>query len=166
MRNIELKARLRDRGAAISTSERLGASPQGDIHQIDTYFNVPSGRLKLREAQPGRCELVFYHRPDVEGPKGCDYTLEPAAPSIKVLLADALGVLAVVDKVRTLYLWKNVRIHIDEVAGLGAFLEFEAVLDAMHDDADGKAKLDFLIREFGIQDADHLSVSYLDLVRA
>lgn len=163
MRNIELKARLRRRDAAIAVSERLGARPQGDIRQLDTYFRVPAGRLKLREAEPGRCELVHYHRADVTGPKGCDYTLETVAPSIKRMLADALGVIAVVDKVRTLYLWENVRIHIDAVSGLGPFIEFEAVLDATHDDADGKMKLNYLIEQFGIDPEDHLAVSYLDL---
>ncbi len=166
MRNFELKARLRSREEAIATSERLAARPQGNIHQIDTYFGVPSGRLKLREAVPGRCELVFYHRADVSGPKGCDYTLEPAQPSIKGILAEALGVIALVDKVRTLYLWENVRIHIDDVVGLGAFLEFEAVLDEEHDDADGARKLEYLIAQFGIAPEEHLAVSYLDLTLA
>ena len=59
MRNIELKARLGDRNAAIKACETLGAAHQGDIHQVDTYFRVPEGRLKLREAEPGHCELVF-----------------------------------------------------------------------------------------------------------
>lgn len=165
MRNIELKARLRDRGRALAVCEVLGAAAQGDIHQVDTYFPVPQGRLKLREATPGRTELVHYHRPDVEGPKGCDYTLESVQPSIKALLRDALGLLAIVDKVRTLYLWENVRIHLDHVERLGDFIEFEAVLDDTHDDDDGHVKLQHLIAAFGIRDEDHLAVSYLDLVQ-
>ena len=166
MRNIELKARLRDRDHALVVCHRIGANAQGDIHQIDTYFRVPSGRLKLREAEPGRTELVFYHRPDVAGPKGCDYALEPAQPTIKSMLSDALGVLTVVDKVRTLYLWENVRIHLDRVQDLGDFIEFEAVLDDTHDDADGHAKLARLIEDFGLTDDEHLEVSYLDLMLA
>lgn len=165
MRNIELKARLRDRGRALAVCEALGARPQGDIHQVDTYFNVPNGRLKLREATPGRTELVHYHRPDVEGPKGCDYTLAPAQAEIRPLLRDALGILTVVDKVRTLYFWENVRIHLDRVEQLGDFIEFEAVLDATHDDADGHTKLQRLIAEFDICESDHLAYSYLDLMQ-
>ncbi len=163
MRNIELKARLRNRAAALEACVELGASPQGDIHQVDTYFRVPEGRLKLREADPGRDELVFYRRPDVAGPKGCDYLLEPAKRSIKGFLAEALGVLAVVDKVRTLYLWENVRIHLDCVAGLGDFLEFEAVISGACDDADGRRKLEHLIALFGIAAGDHLERSYLEM---
>lgn len=166
MRNIELKARLRDRDRALTVCTELGASAEGDIHQVDTYFKVPSGRLKLREASPGRTELVFYHRPDVTGPKGCDYDLETVQPSMKGFLANALGVLAVVDKVRTLYLWQNVRIHLDHVAGLGDFIEFEAVLDETYDDEDGHRKLAHLIAAFGLGEADHLTTSYLEMALA
>jgi len=164
LRNIEMKARLRDRAAALAVCEQLAAAAQGDIRQIDTYFPVPSGRLKLREADPGRTELVQYLRPDTAGPKGCDYLLAECGASMKPVLTEALGILAVVDKVRTLCLWKNVRIHIDAVQHLGSFIEFEAVLDAEHDDADGHAKLSYLIEAFDIREADHEPVSYLDLM--
>ena len=164
MRNIELKARLKDRHVAIQACETLGAACQGDIHQVDTYFRVPEGCLKLREADPGRDELVFYRRPDVAGPKGCDYVLEPANRSIKGFLTEALGVLAVVDKVRTLYLWENVRIHLDRVAGLGDFIEFEAVLSEAYDDEDGHRKLQQLIEAFALRAEDHLRHSYLEMV--
>lgn len=166
MRNIELKARLRDRANALSICEAIGATFWDHIHQVDTYFRVPDGRLKLREADPGRCELVYYRRPDVAGPKGCDYTIEPAEPSIKILLAEALETLAVVDKVRSLYLWANVRIHLDCVQGLGDFIEFEAVLDDTHDDADGHTKLEMLTIAFGLKPDDHETWSYLELIMA
>jgi adenylate cyclase class 2 len=166
MRNIELKARLRDRANALSICEAIGATFWNHIHQVDTYFKVPDGRLKLREADPGGCELVYYRRPNIAGPKGCDYTIEPAEPSIKHLLVEALEQLAVVDKIRTLYLWSNVRIHLDLVQGLGDFIEFEAVLDATHNDADGHTKLEMLTIAFGLKPDDHETWSYLDLVLA
>ena len=163
MRNIELKAKLRDRDQALKACENLQAAAQGDIHQLDTYFKVPEGRLKLREAEPGRCELVFYHRPDTAGTKGCDYLLEPANASIKPFLGEALGVLAVVDKVRSLYLWENVRIHLDRVETLGDFIEFEAVLSEEYDDEDGFAKLDTLIKTFSLTPEDMCTASYLEM---
>ncbi len=162
-RNIELKARLRDRATALGVCEALGADPQGDIHQVDTYFAVPQGRLKLREAWPGRTELVQYFRPDVAGARGCDYQLAEMTAEVKPLLAEALGIIAVVDKVRTLHLWHNVRIHVDRVEGLGDFLEFEAVLDEDHDDADGHQKLSMLTERFGLREADLCPQSYLEL---
>ncbi len=162
-RNIELKAALPDRAMAEVVCARLGAALQGDIHQVDTYFHVPKGRLKLREAEPGRDELVFYLRPDVPGPKGCDYLLEAVNRSMKRFLAEALGVLAVVEKTRTLYLWHNVRIHLDRVDGLGDFIEFEAVLSEKHDDADGHRKLAELSEAFAIAETDLRECSYLEL---
>ena len=163
MRNIELKARLANPNGASGVCDQIGAAYQGEIHQIDTYFNVPDGRLKLREATPGVTELVQYHRPDVAGPKGCDYQLETVQPTIKPLLAAALGVQAVVDKVRRLYLWQNVRIHLDTVAGLGEFIEFEAVQDSHMPDEDGFDKLRFLIEAFEIGDDALERFSYLEL---
>jgi len=164
LRNIELKAKLLDFDRAIAACEALGAAPQGEIHQIDTYFNVPHGRLKLREANPGHAELVHYHRPDTAGAKGCDYTLEPVQPTIQPMLAAALGVLTVVDKVRTLYLWENVRIHLDRVEGLGHFLEFEAVMAPGEPDSEGFRKLTFLSDRFTIAHSDNLTHSYLDMM--
>lgn len=164
MRNIELKARLRDRAHALRACAAIGARPQGDIHQVDTYFPAPEGRLKLREANPGRDELVFYRRPDTAGPKGCEYALQEAAPGMRAFLTKALGELCAVDKVRTLWLWENVRIHLDAVAGLGDFIEFEAVMEDDTPDAEGYAKLDHLIAAFGLTDGDHLTHSYLDMM--
>lgn len=163
MRNIELKSRLRDRARALEICHTLRATPRGDIHQVDTYFVVPEGRLKLREADPGRDELVFYRRPDIAGPKRCDYSLEPVNRSIKAILTEAMGVLAVVDKVRTLFLWKNVRIHLDLVAGLGEFIEFEAVLHDEQPDEEGYAELDYLIETFELRRDDLLPASYLEM---
>lgn len=163
MRNIELKARLRDPAGARETCATLGARPCGDIRQTDTYFDVREGRLKLREAEPGRTELVQYFRDDVAGARGCDYQLCVVEAGIKNLLAESLGVLTVVDKVRSLYLWENVRIHLDTVETLGNFLEFEAVLDETHDDEDGHQKLAMLTQTFGLAPDDLCPQSYLDL---
>lgn len=170
MRNIELKAHHESLGTALLACSEIGATAHGEIHQTDTYFHVPAGRLKLREAHPGRCELIFYRRPDVAGPKGCDYTLYPTTPDIKDFLSEALGVLAVVEKKRQLYLWENVRIHLDEVQGLGAFIEFEAVLpenaDPSKDDAKGHQQLVYLMEAFDIAPEKCETGSYLDLTLA
>jgi predicted adenylyl cyclase CyaB len=164
MRNIELKARLRDRAAAVAACEAIGAQSHGDIHQIDTYFRVPEGRLKLRAATPGRAELIFYRRPDIAGAKGCDYLLEPMRPAAVEILGEALGILATVAKTRTLYRWENVRIHLDRVTGLGDFLEFEAVMPEGDADDSGYAKLDHLGKALGIAREDTLEFSYLEMI--
>ncbi|MCC6488464.1 MAG: class IV adenylate cyclase [Candidatus Hydrogenedentes bacterium] len=164
MRNVELKACLQDWDSAVAACERVGARLEGDIRQVDTFFRVPEGRLKLRTSEPGESCLIFYHRPDVAGVKGCDYLIEPVRPSMGVLLDACFGTLGEVRKVRTLWLWENVRIHLDRVVGLGEFIEFEAVLSGTHDDADGHAKLARLREVFQIGDSDLLTASYFDML--
>jgi predicted adenylyl cyclase CyaB len=79
-------------------------------------------------------------------------------------LAEALGIAVIVDKRREILLFHNVRIHLDDVAGLGTFLEFEAVLSGDIDPARGEAQIDFLRNEFGIAAEDLLAVSYAELL--
>jgi predicted adenylyl cyclase CyaB len=126
--NVEIKAVCRDPQAVRRLLADRGADFRGTDHQVDTYFRVSSGRLKLRE---GRIEnaLIHYRRPNDAGPKRADVLLLPTAPGspIKDVLTAALGVLVVVDKQRDIYFIDNVKFHIDEVAGLGSFVEIEAI---------------------------------------
>ena len=64
MRNIELKARLADYAAAQKVAETVATRRLGTQHQIDTYFHCGQGRLKLRQIDRLRAELVWYARPD------------------------------------------------------------------------------------------------------
>lgn len=164
MRNIELKARLRDLVSAGAVCRRVGATYQREVRQTDTYFNVPSGRLKLRQNVPGNSELIFYRRADVPNSRSSDYQIVPASPELARLLSDALDVCTVVKKLRTLWLWHNVRIHLDHVEHLGTFIEFEAVLDDAHDDADGHRKILELRHAFHIPESDFVSRSYRELL--
>ena len=162
MRNIEIKARLRDIESARKTAAAIATGRLGVQRQIDTYFHCRRGRLKLREIEGQPAQLVWYARPDEQGPKPSDYLLVPVgdAPLLKSALTAALGVGGVVNKRREIYLWHNVRIHLDEVAGLGTFIEFEAVLGTGIDDSAGSAQLDGLSRRFGLGPDDFLAGSY------
>ena len=164
MRNIEIKARLSDLAAARRTAEGLATERLGVQVQVDTYFHCPHGRLKLREIVGQRAELVYYERPDQPAPKGSDYQLVPVPDpaALTAALTAALGVRSVVRKRREIFLHHNVRIHLDEVDGLGVFLEFEAVLGPGIDDRAGQGRLDELVRRFNIAADALLSGSYGD----
>lgn len=166
MRNIELKARLTDLAAARETARTIATKELGLQVQTDTYFYCPNGRLKLRQIEHSPAHLVWYARPDTKGPKASDYRLVPVAnpETLKAALSDAYGVWCVVRKRREIFLYHNVRIHLDEVDGLGTFLEFEAVLGGEIDDRHGHAQLAELRRQFSISDSDLLAVSYSDLL--
>ncbi len=176
-RNIELKARVADLGAADQIARSIGAELHISERQRDTYFRVASGRLKLRErwscGSTGVCDhpcpsqLIWYHRPDDAEARASDYALivlENGA-DLRNLLVGSLGVLVEVAKVRTVYLYDNVRIHLDDVARLGTFLEFEAIVDHACDEAAARAKLDRLIGEFRIASDSVIAGSYSDLLR-
>jgi len=173
LRNIELKARLSDLQAARRTAAALATAPPWTERRIDTYFHCPVGRLKLREIDGEEARLVAYRRPDDLRAKGSDYVLVPITDpaGLKTALDATLGVRAVVDKRREIYLVDNVRIHLDDVAGLGTFLEFEAVLGPaadgrIVDDDEGHRRLAELRTCFGLRDVDLLRGSYGEMLAA
>jgi len=133
-RNIELKASDPDPARSLQVSLEIGASDEGWLQQTDTYFRVPHGRLKLRE-EGAIAQLISYERSDETVARESRYRLvdvsDPAG--LKDALSDALDVLVVVEKYRHLLLWQDVRIHLDEVRGLGRFIEIEAVADPASD---------------------------------
>src|SRR5512137_1279092 len=104
--NIEIKARVHDLADLRKRAEALSETPVQVIPQEDTFFLVPKGRLKLRELRPDFAQLVYYERPDQDGPKRSNYyiyeTVNPAG--LKTALSMALGERGVVRKTRYLYL--------------------------------------------------------------
>lgn len=164
-RNIELKARCVDLDAARAAAEAAGATFVATLAQTDTYFVVARGRLKLRE-MPDRAELIAYDRSDTAEVRGCDYHVVPVAdgPGLLAALASTAGIRGQVFKRRDLWMWQNVRIHLDRVEGLGTFVEFEAVLGEGETDQSGHAKVKHLCAAMGITDADRLAVAYADLL--
>lgn len=182
-RNIELKARLHDLAAARETARRLATDCLGIQQQIDTYFQCPEGRLKLRETafldpsasdsplatalvDSSRNELIWYDRPDDFQAKQSDYQLIQVSADRARQLKHEMGVRAIVIKRREVFLHRNVRIHLDEVYGLGEFIEFEAVLGWGIDEAAGQTQVAFLQQQFDLSPADLLGGSYADLLLA
>ena len=168
-RNIELKARLPDLNRARATAERLATSRLGVLHQRDTYFNCLDGRLKLREIEGSPSHLIAYQRADRSDAKASDYRLLEfsdleMARKLGELLAASLGITVVVEKSREVFLHRNVRIHLDEVTGLGTFLEFEAIVGGEIDDEAAHRQLAWLQDEFRIDDADLMQGSYSDML--
>lgn len=165
-RNIELKARCPDLGAAREAARQLGAEFTATLEQRDTYFIVPRGRLKLRQTAGRGAELVAYARDNRVDVRGSDYRLvsvpDPAA--LVAALTSTLGVRGDVVKTRELWLWRRVRIHLDRVERLGTFLEFEAVLDPGEPDEAGHAKIADLRTALGVRDEDLVATSYSDLL--
>ena len=169
MKNVEIKARVSDLGVVKSKVEALGEAVYvASLRQTDTYFNVTHGRLKLREISgtESLSQLVYYMRPDVAGPKTSIYEITDVADSdgVKRILEGALGILAVVSKQRELFLWKNVRIHLDEVVELVAYVELEAVIDMDISELDGMNRIEELMDRLSLCPDDLVGCSYCDLL--
>ncbi len=167
-RNIELKSRCGDLARARDAALRLGARDAGVLEQTDTYFHCTTGRLKLRETAGRLAELIAYARADGVEARGSDYHLVPVqSPGpLKRSLVSALGVRVVVVKRRELLLWHNVRIHLDQVEGLGSFVEFEAVLGDGEDEPTGRDRVAILAEVLGLRPEDRIATSYSNLVEA
>jgi homotetrameric cytidine deaminase len=165
-RNIELKARVPQPARTLELALALGAEDRGEIAQTDTYFARARGRLKLREQQPGDDELVQYRRADTASTRESEYRRVPVAdaPALRQALDAALGTLVVVQKRRRLLVHENVRIHLDEVEGLGSFIELEAVAAPGADLGAEHAKVSRLREQLQIPEDSLVAQSYSDLL--
>lgn len=164
--NIEIKAKTDGQEKIRELLKSCGARFAGIDQQIDTYFKVDAGRLKLRE---GNIEnsLIHYYRENAAGPKKSIVNIYKTAPgsNLKEILSAALGIACVVNKRREIYFIGNVKFHLDDVGGLGSFVEIEAI------DEDGSIGNEKLLEQchryldlFRIRDKDLISVSYSDLL--
>ena len=165
-KNIEFKARVSS--LAPYENKLLTLSPrfEGLDHQVDTYFNVPNGRLKLREGNIENA-LINYNRADTADAKLSDIILYHHQPdaALKAILKLQLGIKAVVDKKRKIYFINHIKFHFDEVDGLGTFIEVEVIdkngnltIEAMKKDCD------HYFHFFNLQKTDLVDRSYSDLI--
>ncbi len=164
--NVEIKARCNDPENIRRYLLTNNADFKGKDEQSDTYFNVPNGRLKLRE---GNIEnnLIFYERTNQSGPKNSHFNLVKVedVKGLKEVLTKSNGVKVIVKKTREIYYINNVKFHIDEVPGLGSFVEIEAgnvFVDLSQNEL--KQQCDFYMQELKIKPEDLLEVSYSDML--
>jgi adenylate cyclase class IV len=176
--NIEIKARARDFARQKRLAEELAGGPATPIDQEDVFFPAAAGRLKLRILGPRQGELIHYRRPDTAGPKRSRYRIAPTSEPLllREALAAALGTVGCVRKRRWLCLVGQTRIHLDEVDGLGQFLELEVVLESPREEAadrtgtaigeeeEAAALASRLMEALEVRPEDLVSGAYLDLL--
>ena len=163
--NFEFKARSNDLCSLENKLLTLFPKFIGEDHQVDTYFNVEKGRLKLRE---GNIEnsLIYYERKNVAGSKQSDVLLYQFQTdvSLKEILSKVHGIKVVVDKRRKIYLIDNVKFHFDKVEGLGTFVEVEAINTENSGIEKLKEQCKYYADFFGLNESDYESQSYSDLI--
>jgi predicted adenylyl cyclase CyaB len=164
--NVEIKAKCSNPALVRNYLLNHGADFKGTDNQTDTYFHVCSGRLKLRE---GNIEnnLIFYERNDQPGPKRSRFLLVKISDpeGLKTVLEKACGVKMIVRKKREIYYIGNVKFHLDDVPGLGSFVEIEAGnILADKTETELQEQCNFYLKEFGIKDLDLVTNSYSDML--
>lgn len=138
----------------------------GQDHQIDTYFVVETGRLKLREGDIEN-SLIYYNRPNEKRPKRSDVQLYKTQKEsgLKDVLMSFLDEFVVVDKHREIYFIDNVKFHIDRVEGLGSFVEIEAIdNDGSIGEESLRRQCDHFLEMLAIPESDLLTDSYSDML--
>ncbi|KAG7278590.1 hypothetical protein CRUP_013332 [Coryphaenoides rupestris] len=150
--NVEIKARVDGVSLLAEKASALSQSEGTIIKQRDTFFHCSQGRLKLRDLMDGSGQLIFYERPDTDGPKLSRYSISPTSDpqALREVLSGALGVKGEVLKERRLFLIGQTRVHLDTVDGLGHFMELEV--------AQG------LMKQLDVPEANLVSGAYMDLL--
>jgi len=165
--NIEIKAFCPDKDIVLDVINRMNLPFKGSFHQTDTFYNVPKGRLKLREDKDG-ARLIPYIRKNQKGPRTSSYVLLPVDdPDITSdILEEMFGIRSVVEKKRQVWMYDNVRIHLDVVEGLGTYIELEGIIDGHANGADTLEKVELLMELLHITEEHLVSRAYVDLLEA
>ena len=165
-RNIEIKARVAEPSRLLDDVLEIADRGPTVFAQDDTFFACPAGRLKLRMFSATEGQLIFYRRDDLEGPKLSEYVIASTAEpdAMRGLLTLAYGVAGRVRKTRTLCFVGATRIHLDDVEGLGHFLELEVVLTRDETIEQGQAIADDLMRRLSIAPSTLVRKAYVDLL--
>jgi adenylate cyclase, class 2 len=125
--NLELKIKLKSFQQIEDLLTGHKVQFRGMLKQKDIYFKVKSGLLKLR-IEHGTYTLIRYLR-DEKGKRWSNYELLYLhGKDPEKYLRHLFDIETIVEKRRKLYLWKDTRIHLDNVKGLGKFLELETLL--------------------------------------
>ncbi|KAK5965286.1 Adipokinetic receptor [Trichostrongylus colubriformis] len=162
-RNVEIKARVHNRREIIRLAEELTDKQPTILQQHDVFFNAPEGRLKMRTVEEDgvvRSQLIWYERPDLQGPKESKFNMfdvpQGIVEKLSAILQCSMGIRGEVKKTRTLFIYGRTRIHIDSVEGLGDYMELEVCLSELETVTEGEKEATAIMEKLGITDDDLL----------
>ncbi|HRA47526.1 MAG TPA: class IV adenylate cyclase [Thermomicrobiales bacterium] len=168
--NLELKA-----ACTVADHDRIVAllaereTEIVELNQVDRYYAVPNGRLKMRWIGAEEAELIRYHRPNATGVRLSTYhrlSLNPAqADILDAMLFELFGEKVIVRKIRKFGILGHTRIHLDAVDGLGEFVELETVLgDGPNAENVSRAEYENVVQLLGLICLKPIAGSYSDLL--
>ena len=173
MYEVELKLRVdhervRERLAAI------GAEPAGAVHQEDTYYDAPTRsfaetdealRIRRETDDRGAEARVTYKGPLVESASKTREEFETGVADGETMdsILRKLGFepAAIVEKDRERFELDGYAVTLDDVAGLGEFLEVETEAETIDPAREGAREL---LRELELDPNEQIRRSYLELL--
>ncbi|KAI6197001.1 hypothetical protein M3Y94_01173800 [Aphelenchoides besseyi] len=136
-------------------------------NQEDIYFNVPFGQLKLRSTRSANdCGELIASKPvaNLPGLVEIQSTSIQDVETMRMTLGLAMNEFGSIKKRRRVYVKDNVRINLDTVEDLGTFVDIE--IYKLNDVEDYKTLAQNIKTELGLNDAQLIGSTYLDLFRA
>ena len=126
-KDVTQKARLANADVIASALIAMGASFVGEDHQYDIYFQVQNGKLKFRHGTLGT--LITHYERIAVGPLEKThvyrYDVNPTEAEVQQLFVTAERI-GETHKIRKLYQFGNVSIHLDFLPSGENFIEVEA----------------------------------------
>lgn len=180
MYEVELKVRA-DHESLRAALDDAGAEHRKSVRQVDTYYNAPhrdfaetDEALRIRretvlDGDDAETAKVTYKGPLIEAESKTREEFETAVVDGEAMagVLDGLGFTpaATVEKDRAFYALDGYTVVLDDVAGLGSFLEIEA--EAGEDEVESvREGAVALLADLGVDAADQIRTSYLGLLLA
>ncbi|QLC32663.1 class IV adenylate cyclase [Halarchaeum sp. CBA1220] len=175
MYEVEVKVPA-DHGDVRDALESVGAAERGTVEQADTYYDAPhrdfaetDEALRVRRVREAGAEdadaRITYKGPKVDSESKAREEIETgvADGADAGALFEALGFApaATVRKTRTYYDYEEYTVVLDDVEGLGQFVEVERESEDVASAREGAFDV---LRRLGLDPDDQIRTSYLGLL--
>lgn len=162
-KNFELKCKLNDIASFKRRNTCLSEFDRTIEEQVDIYYKVKTGRLKLRIINNTIGNLIFYERNESTNIRISKYIISKTIDFVELreILNKQFRVLVTVIKQRQIFLKDNIRIHLDTVKGLGKFLEIEIIYSNFQK---ARKQMEEIIFLLNLNENNFINVSYSDLL--
>lgn len=161
-RNLEIKVKLSSHNSIKDILSRNGILVSEFLNQKDIYYKVDKGIFKLR-IENEKQTLIFYDRNEKSKKRWSDYyLLNITTKGADIFFKRLFREIVTVEKKRELFLYKDTRIHLDKVKGLGCFLELETrVINGLKD---AEKRFNYLVDLLNLKSKIEIRASYKDIL--
>ncbi|MDR2854659.1 MAG: class IV adenylate cyclase [Methanomicrobiales archaeon] len=173
MLEIEIKVKVPNLAPVRSKLDQIGASHSEHLTEQDMYYNAPhrdfgetDEALRLRTTSNGVTLTYKGKREIICGSKvRKEYNLSVEAKETAHEIFTHLGFIPVaeVNKERDYYVFEDFSIALDDVSGLGTFVEIELVCEEEKDAKEAVNRIASLAEKIGVT-GESISDSYLELI--